>query len=232
MTLTVYVIRKLYRKIHYDMFINCLLQLYKHIKVKYNIIVRADTHPNDEKFQHTFEDLTNIHIQFAYNDITTFNTPYVMTIDDSTMLTTDITEDTLKLVDTYKKIYLYKSSTETISVYPFCNEVAKYYLFHQQQFTDDIFTDNMYIHIPKGKYGLCAIAKKEHDYIREWIEHHLSIGFDIVYFFDNNDPNDDKQLAAIQPYIDQGKVIYKNIQGQNFMQMPVYNLAYSICNCI
>lgn len=222
--LTVYVIRKLYKKRHYNMFINCLLELYKHIKVPYKIIVRGDPNPHDEDLKHLFENETNIHLQFAYHDITTFHTPYIMTIDDSTMLTIDITEEHFKLVDTYKKIYFHESSTEAISVYPFCDETAKYYLFGKN--------DKKYVHVPKGKYGICAIAKKEHDYIPEWIEHHLSIGFDIIYFYDNNDVGDDRQLAVLQPYIDQHKVVYTNIQGARTAQMLVYNLAYNICDCM
>ena len=34
---------------------------------------------------------------------------------------------------------------------------------------------------------ICAIAKNENDYINEWIDYHLSLGFDRIYLYDNND---------------------------------------------
>lgn len=34
---------------------------------------------------------------------------------------------------------------------------------------------------------ICAIAKNENDYINEWVDYHLSLGFDHIYLYDNND---------------------------------------------
>lgn len=34
---------------------------------------------------------------------------------------------------------------------------------------------------------LCAIAKKEHIYINDWVNHYLKIGFDNIFIFDNDD---------------------------------------------
>lgn len=35
------------------------------------------------------------------------------------------------------------------------------------------------------KHLICAIIKNEHNYLAEWIEHHLSIGFDEIYLFED-----------------------------------------------
>ena len=37
--------------------------------------------------------------------------------------------------------------------------------------------------------NLCGIAKRENKYINEWCKHHLSLGFDHIYLYDNNDKN-------------------------------------------
>jgi hypothetical protein len=34
---------------------------------------------------------------------------------------------------------------------------------------------------------ICCIAKLEHNYIREFVKYHLSIGFDMIYIYDNED---------------------------------------------
>ena len=34
---------------------------------------------------------------------------------------------------------------------------------------------------------IVAIAKKENDYVNEWVKHHIDMGFDFIYLFDNND---------------------------------------------
>lgn len=36
---------------------------------------------------------------------------------------------------------------------------------------------------------ICAVAKWEERYIDEWIQHHLGLGFDRIYMYDNSDAN-------------------------------------------
>ena len=38
------------------------------------------------------------------------------------------------------------------------------------------------------KTALCAIAKDENQYINDWVNYHLALGFDNIYVYDNNDP--------------------------------------------
>lgn len=38
------------------------------------------------------------------------------------------------------------------------------------------------------KTAICAIAKNENDYINDWCEWHINLGFDKIFIFDNNEP--------------------------------------------
>lgn len=37
------------------------------------------------------------------------------------------------------------------------------------------------------KLALCCLAKRENHYIDEWIQHHVAVGFDQIFIYDNND---------------------------------------------
>ena len=43
-----------------------------------------------------------------------------------------------------------------------------------------------------NKVCLCAIAKEENKYIREFVEHYKNYDIDKIYIFDNNDKNGEK----------------------------------------
>ena len=34
---------------------------------------------------------------------------------------------------------------------------------------------------------VCAMAKNEHKYINEWVEHYINLGVDKIYIYDNDD---------------------------------------------
>ena len=36
---------------------------------------------------------------------------------------------------------------------------------------------------------VCAMAKNEHKYINDWVNHYLKLGFDKIYIYDNDDPS-------------------------------------------
>ena len=74
---------------------------------------------------------------------------------------------------------------------------------------------------------ICAICKNEEDYLQEWIEHHLKIGFDKIYIYDNNDPANDKQYNILKKYIDEGIVVYNDVRGKIKYQVPAYNDFYN-----
>lgn len=77
-----------------------------------------------------------------------------------------------------------------------------------------------YDEYPIKKYNLlgngvaiCAIAKMENAYIREWVEHNKKLGFDRIYLYDNNDINGERFDDVIKEYIMSGYVKIINIRG-------------------
>ena len=74
---------------------------------------------------------------------------------------------------------------------------------------------------------VCAMAKNEHNYINEWVEHYVKIGVDTIYIYDN----DDTISPLISGYINQkylDKVVIKNIRGQQrpHLQQDIYTGFY------
>lgn len=70
--------------------------------------------------------------------------------------------------------------------------------------------------------SLVCIAKYEAPYVKEWIDYHLKIGVDRIYFYDNESP--DNTLIILEPYIEKEQVIYNLIKGRA-RQLDAYNDA-------
>lgn len=64
-----------------------------------------------------------------------------------------------------------------------------------------------------------CIIKNEAEYMPEWLEYHLLVGFEKFYVYDNESTDNIKQI--LQPYIDSGIVEYTYWPG-TAMQMPAY----------
>lgn len=73
---------------------------------------------------------------------------------------------------------------------------------------------------------ICAIAKYENDYLKEWVDYHLSIGFDKIYIYDNNDLGDDSAKKILEEYIKEEKVVIFDVKGKTSLQLKVYNDFY------
>jgi len=58
----------------------------------------------------------------------------------------------------------------------------------------------------KDYLAIAVIAKDEGRYIKEYIDFHLMVGVDRIYFFDNESTDNTREV--LKPYIDSGKVIY------------------------
>lgn len=58
---------------------------------------------------------------------------------------------------------------------------------------------------------VCAMAKNEHLYIKDWVDHYLRIGFDKIYICDNDDPGT-KSIKRHLPQTDKIEII--NIRGR------------------
>lgn len=40
------------------------------------------------------------------------------------------------------------------------------------------------------KSAICSIARNENEYLDEWVTYHLNLGFDHIFIYDNNNPDD------------------------------------------
>jgi hypothetical protein len=48
--------------------------------------------------------------------------------------------------------------------------------------------------------SICTLAKNENKYLREWVEHHLSLGFNVIYIYDNNGLDGEKVSDVVSDY--------------------------------
>lgn len=73
---------------------------------------------------------------------------------------------------------------------------------------------------PKYYLAVCAIAKNEGPYFKEWIEWHRSQGVEKFYIYDNESTDCTKEVLA--PYIESGLVKYCYWPGQK-QQLATYD---------
>lgn len=77
--------------------------------------------------------------------------------------------------------------------------------------------------------AITACVKCEERYIREWIGHHLNLGFDHLFLADNNDMDYKPTLeSVIRDYVDQGKVTIVDCKGMNPVQPKCYNMIMDL----
>ena len=69
-----------------------------------------------------------------------------------------------------------------------------------------------------------AIMRDEGKYLKEWIEHHLSVGVDHFYLYDNE--SKDNTASILQPYID-NKIVTMIKWPGDMVQISAYNDAIS-----
>ena len=82
----------------------------------------------------------------------------------------------------------------------------------------------------KIKICLCVIAKNENLYVREFVEHYKSIGYNNIFIYDNNDINGENFSDVINDYILDGfvKIIYyRNRNPDSIPQLDSYRDCYS-----
>ena len=73
---------------------------------------------------------------------------------------------------------------------------------------------------------LCAIAKNENNYIREWVEWYKRLGFTKILLCDNNDVDGETFYESIPVYITSNFVEVLNYRGKTRQQIPAYRDAY------
>lgn len=74
--------------------------------------------------------------------------------------------------------------------------------------------------VPKYYLTVCAIAKNEGPYFKEWIEWHRSQGVEKFYIYDNESTDCTKE--ALEPYIKEGVVDYTFFPGKR-RQLAAYD---------
>lgn len=73
---------------------------------------------------------------------------------------------------------------------------------------------------------VCAMAKNEHLYIKDWAEHYLKLGFDKIYIYDN----DDIGVTSITEFLPKSdKIVVYDIRGQSgkALQHHIYTQFYN-----
>ena len=64
------------------------------------------------------------------------------------------------------------------------------------------------------KVYISTIAKNESQYIREFVEYHLSIGFDSIIIYDNNEPDGERYNELLSAEISAGRVEIVDVRGK------------------
>ena len=74
--------------------------------------------------------------------------------------------------------------------------------------------------------AVCAIAKLENNYIREWVEYYLNLGFDKIILYDNNELDGEDLSSPLSDYIKSGKIDIINAKGKKGYQVEAYDDCY------
>ena len=77
---------------------------------------------------------------------------------------------------------------------------------------------NLFLH----DLAIVAILKCEGSYLKEWLDYHLLAGVEHFYLYDNDSPDNQREVAA--PYVKVGLVDYIPAPGR-FMLMQTFNDA-------
>lgn len=80
---------------------------------------------------------------------------------------------------------------------------------------------------PKHYLAVCAMAKNEGAYFKEWLDWHIRMGVDHFYIYDNESEDNTRQV--LQPYIDKGIVTYKLWPSNNVRARRCQIAVYDHC---
>lgn len=75
----------------------------------------------------------------------------------------------------------------------------------------------------REKFIVCTCAKNENDYIIEWIEHYLKIGFDKILICDNNELGNNSLYETVESYISKGLVEILDCRHLDSFQVQFYS---------
>lgn len=75
--------------------------------------------------------------------------------------------------------------------------------------------------------ALCCIGRMENLYAREFVEHHIGVGFDKIIIADNNHDGEEHFEDVLQDHIDTGHVRIEDFRNLENAQRTAYNMLYS-----
>ena len=78
----------------------------------------------------------------------------------------------------------------------------------------------------KIKAAVVAIGRKENQYAREFVEHHLKVGFAHIFIADNNRKGEEHFEEVLQDYIDKGMVTVIDYRDRCNCHFLAYNAIY------
>lgn len=76
------------------------------------------------------------------------------------------------------------------------------------------------------KTALVAIGRRENQYAREWVSHHLALGFDHIYIYDNNHDGEERFETVLGDFVAEGLVTVIDYRDKERAQRSAYNDAY------
>lgn len=77
------------------------------------------------------------------------------------------------------------------------------------------------------KIALVGIGRLENRYAREWVQHHLDLGFTHVFIADNNRKHEERFEDVLQDYITEKLVTVLNYRNKAQMHFRAYNEIYA-----
>ncbi len=75
--------------------------------------------------------------------------------------------------------------------------------------------------------ALCAIGRMENRYAREFVEYHLSLGFDKIFICDNNFDCEDRFEDVLGDYVAEGAVKILDYRNRKNIQLRAYAECYT-----
>ncbi|MDL2316360.1 glycosyltransferase family 92 protein [Desulfovibrio sp. OttesenSCG-928-A18] len=80
----------------------------------------------------------------------------------------------------------------------------------------------MTVATPRYYLGLCAIARDETPFLREWVAYHYRIGFEKIYIYDNESPVPVRE--SVSEFYELGVCDTYTLRGE-----AMQNIAYNLC---
>ena len=109
--------------------------------------------------------------------------------------------------------------------------------FHYCKYLINILLALLYITLTKfkekiknPKVCICAVAKRENLYIKEYVNHYKDLGYNHIFIYDNNDPDGERFEDVIQDEINSNFVTIIDYRGKKRIQCEAYIDCYEKYN--